>query len=122
MLQTRMAVLDGAEDAAVFNCGMAAINAITQVFLRPGDTVLHTKPLYGGTDGLLHTHLAAFGIIPVAITDALDAAEIGAAAQSAMVQGRVALVMIETPANPTSGNSDSFPASRSCNSFGNKIV
>ena len=106
MLQTRMALLDGAQDAAVFNCGMAAINAITQAFLRPGDTVLHTKPLYGGTDGLLHTHLTAFGITPVAIGDALDAAEIGAAAQSAMVQGRVALVMIETPANPTSGIAD----------------
>ena len=106
MLQARLAVLDGAEDAAVFNCGMAAINAITQAFLRPGDTVLHTRPLYGGTDGLLHTHLTVFGITPVAIMDALDAREIGAAAQSAMVQGRVALVMIETPANPTSGIAD----------------
>ena len=106
MLQARLAVLDGAEDAAVFNCGMAAINAVTQAFLRPGDTVLHTKPLYGGTDGLLHSHLAAFGIIPVGITDALDKPQICSAAEQARSRGRVGLVMVETPANPTSGIAD----------------
>jgi len=106
MLQARLAVLDGAEDAAVFNCGMAAINAITQAFLRPGDTVLHTKPIYGGTDGLLYSHLTQFGITPFGITDPLDADSIRAAALSAAAQGRLALVMVETPANPTSGIAD----------------
>lgn len=106
MLQARLAVLDGAEDAAVFNCGMAAINTITQAFLLPGDTVLHTKPVYGGTDGLLFTHLVKFGITPFGITDSLDPGAIHAAAVSAMAQGRVALIMVETPANPTSGIAD----------------
>jgi cystathionine gamma-synthase/methionine-gamma-lyase len=106
MLQARLAVLDGAEDAAVFNCGMAAINAITQAFLRPGDSVLHTKPIYGGTDGLLYSHLTRFGIKPFGITDALDIDSIRAAAQSARAHGPVGLVMVETPANPTSGIAD----------------
>jgi cystathionine gamma-synthase/methionine-gamma-lyase len=106
MLQARLAVLDGAEDAAVFNCGMAAINAITQAFLRPGDTVLHTKPIYGGTDSLLYAHLTQFGITPFGITDALDADSIRAAAQAAASHGRLALAMVETPANPTSGIAD----------------
>jgi cystathionine gamma-synthase/methionine-gamma-lyase len=106
MLQARLAVLDGAEDAAVFNCGMAAINAITQAFLRPGDTVLHTKPIYGGTDGLLYTHLTQFGITPFGITDALDADSIRSAADAAISRGRLGLVMVETPANPTSGIAD----------------
>jgi cystathionine gamma-synthase/methionine-gamma-lyase len=106
MLQNRLAVLDGAEDAAVFNCGMAAINAITQAFLRPGDSVLHTRPIYGGTDGLLYNHLMQFGINPVGIPDALDADSIRSAAHTAMAHGRVGLVMVETPANPTSGISD----------------
>jgi cystathionine gamma-synthase/methionine-gamma-lyase len=106
MLQARLALLDGAEDAAVFNCGMAAINAITQAFLRPGDTVLHTKPIYGGTDGLLYSHLIQFGITPFGITDALDGAAIRAAAEAAMAKGRVGLVMVESPANPTSGIAD----------------
>jgi cystathionine gamma-synthase/methionine-gamma-lyase len=106
MLQARLAALDGAEDAAVFNCGMATINAVTQAFLRPGDTVLHTRPIYGGTDGLLYTHLTKFGITPVGIADALDAASVHAAADDAMRRGRVGLVMVETPANPTSGIAD----------------
>jgi cystathionine gamma-synthase/methionine-gamma-lyase len=106
MLQARLAVLDGAEDAAVFNCGMAAINAITQAFLRPGDSVLHTKPIYGGTDGLLYTHLTQFGITPFGIMDALEADSIRAAAEAAMARGRLGLVMVETPANPTSGIAD----------------
>jgi cystathionine gamma-synthase/methionine-gamma-lyase len=106
MLQARLALLDGAEDAAVFNCGMAAINAVTQAFLRPGDCVLHTRPIYGGTDGLVYTHLTQFGITPVAIEDALDAGSVHDAARVAMARGRVGLVMVETPANPTSGIAD----------------
>jgi cystathionine gamma-synthase/methionine-gamma-lyase len=106
MLQDRLAALDGAEDAAVFNCGMAAINAVTQAFLRPGDSVLHTRPIYGGTDGLLYSHLTRFGINPVPIEDALDAASVRAAAESAMASGRVGLIIAETPANPTSGIAD----------------
>ena len=106
MLQARLAMLDGAEDAAVFNCGMAAINAITQAFLLPGDSVLHTRPVYGGTDGLLYTHLAKFGVAPIGIADALDEGAIRAAAEAAMARGRVSLIMVETPANPTSGIAD----------------
>ncbi len=106
MLQARLAMLDVAEDAAVFNCGMAAINAITQAFLLPGDAVLHTRPLYGGTDALLHSHLARSGIAPFGIGDALDAASIRDAGTRAMAHGRVGLVMVETPANPTSGIAD----------------
>jgi len=106
MLQARLATLDGAEDAAVFNCGMAAINAITQAFLRPGDCVLHTTPIYGGTDGLLYNHLSQFGIHAVAIADALDPEAIRVAGQAAMIRGRVGMVMVETPANPTSGIAD----------------
>ena len=106
MLQARLAQLDGAEDAAVFNCGMAAINAITQAFLRPGATVLHTKPIYGGTDGLLYNHLTQFGITPFGINDALDADSIRSAADAATSRGPVHLVMVESPANPTSGIAD----------------
>jgi cystathionine gamma-synthase/methionine-gamma-lyase len=106
MLQDRLAQLDGAEDAAVFNCGMAAINAIAQAFLRPNDTVLHTRPIYGGTDGLFYSHLTQFGVTPFAITDALDPDSVRSAAHAAVSHGRLALIMVETPANPTSGIAD----------------
>jgi methionine-gamma-lyase len=106
MLQARLAALDGAEDAAVFNCGMAAINAVTQAFVRPGDSVLHTRPIYGGVDGLLYSHLSEFGVTPVGIADALDEASLREAVARARDAGRVSLVMVETPANPTSGIAD----------------
>ncbi len=106
MLQARLAVLDGGENAACFNCGMAAINAITQAFLRPGDSVLHTRPIYGGTDGLLYSHLVKFGITPVGIADALNGDAIRDAARTAQKAGRIGLIMVETPANPTSGIAD----------------
>ena len=106
MLQARVALLDGAEDAVVFNCGMAAVHAVTQAFLRPGDSVLHTRPIYGGTDGLFYTHLTQFGVTPVAISNTLDKDSVRAAGQIAMASGRLRLVMVETPANPTSGIAD----------------
>ena len=104
MLEERLAALDGGEDAAVFNCGMAAVNAVTQAFLRPGDTVLHTRPIYGGTDGLLYNHLVAFGITPVAIRDGLDAGAVRDAIGEA--HGRIGLVLVETPANPLGSIAD----------------
>ncbi len=104
MLQQRLAALDGAEDAAVFNCGMAAINAVMQAFLRPGDAILHTSPIYGGTDGLLYNHLAGFGITPIPIRDGLDRGAVRDAAGE--TRARIPLIMVETPANPTSGIAD----------------
>lgn len=106
MLEQRLAVLDGAAEAAVFNSGMAAISTMMQSILRPGQVILHSRPLYGGTDALVHTQLSHFGIRPVGIGDALDPASVRAAAGEAMATGTVGLVMIETPANPTGGISD----------------
>jgi cystathionine gamma-synthase/methionine-gamma-lyase len=106
MLEQRLAVLDGAAEAAVFNSGMAAISTMMQSILRPGQVILHSRPLYGGTDALVHTHLSHFGIRPIGIGDALDPASVRAAAREAMAAGIVGLVMIETPANPTGGISD----------------
>ena len=106
MLQARLAMLDGGADAAVFNCGMAAVNAIMQAFLLPGDAVLHTRPIYGGTDGLLYTHLVKFGVRTAPIGDAIDGDSVRSAAHAAMAGGRIGLVMVETPANPTSGIAD----------------
>lgn len=106
MLEARWAALDGAEDSVGFNSGMAAISAVMQCFVRPGDVILHSRPLYGGTDALVHTHLSQFGIASVAIADAIDPAAMRAAAAEAKGKGRVALVWIETPANPTSGIAD----------------
>jgi methionine-gamma-lyase len=103
ILEDRLAVWDEAERSAVFASGMAAIATTMLAFLRPGDTILHSRPLYGGTETLIRNQLTAFGITPVGFTDGCDPAQIEAAAATAMAKGRVGLIMLETPANPTNG-------------------
>ena len=103
ILEDRLAIWDDAQRAAVFASGMAAIATVMLAFLRPGDAILHSRPLYGGTETLIRNQLAAFGIAPVGFGDGIDRAKIAAAANEAMAKGRVGLIMLETPANPTNG-------------------
>ena len=107
MIQDRMAALDRAEACAVFNSGMAAISTTLLSLLRPGDSILHTSPIYGGTDGLMNTWLLPVqGVSPVAIRDALDEGSVMAAAEEALRHGPVGVIMAETPANPTAAIAD----------------
>jgi methionine-gamma-lyase len=103
ILEDRLAVWDEAERAAVFASGMAAISTTLLAFLRPGDTILHSRPLYGGTETLIRNQLAAFGISAVGFTDGTDLARMDEATEVARAQGRVGLIVLETPANPTNG-------------------
>ena len=56
----------GAQAALVFNSGMAAIMTALFAFLRPGDTVVYTVPVYGGTQKLIENFLAAWGVTGIA--------------------------------------------------------
>jgi len=104
MVEARLAALDGAEASACFNSGMAAITAVMHAFVRPGERVLHTRPIYGGTDNLLHNHFSNFGIVPAPLTDPLDPARLREDAAAA--GGPVGLIHVETPANPTAAIAD----------------
>lgn len=112
MVQERLTALDGAEDAAAFASGMAAISATMLASLRPGDTLLHTRPLYGGTHALLHDQLVPFGITPFALADALDPESFERAGDAALIKGPIGVVFLETPANPTAGLADIALAAR----------
>ncbi|MGB9609427.1 MAG: PLP-dependent transferase, partial [Bryobacteraceae bacterium] len=48
---------EGAEWAIVFNSGMAAIMTTLMALLKPGDAMVYTVPLYGGTQHLIHEFL-----------------------------------------------------------------
>jgi len=63
--------------------------------------LLYCEPLYGGTETLIAKALPNYGIRHVAFDDGLSHAAASAAGKAAMAQGRVALIMTETPANPT---------------------
>jgi methionine-gamma-lyase len=106
IVEARLAALDGGEDAACFATGMAAITATLLGFLAPGDVVLHSRPVYGGTDALLHGELTRLGIKPAGLTDALSRAILASDAERAVAQGSIGIIWIETPANPTSAIAD----------------
>ena len=88
---------EGAEWAIVFNSGMAAIMTTLLALLRPGDAIVYTVPLYGGTQHLIHEFLEPLGIRCVPVI-AGHSAEIDEAIRTTP---NMKMVFIETPANPT---------------------
>ncbi|GAB0114965.1 cystathionine gamma-synthase family protein [Acidisoma sp. C75] len=106
MAETRIAAIDRAEDAALFSTGMAAVSTIAQCFLRPGDSMMHSRPIYGGTDMLLNTHMTEMGVHPFGFTDGVDEAHLREVADAAMAKGPLTLIMVESPANPTCAIAD----------------
>lgn len=87
----------GAEAAAVFNSGMAAISTLFLALCSPGSAFIYTTPIYGGTQHLIHQFLEPLGIRAVPVPAGDGAAIAKAIAETADLR----LVFIETPANPT---------------------
>jgi methionine-gamma-lyase len=106
VLEDRLALWEQGEAAAVFSSGMAAISTALWAHVRPGDVILMSQPLYGGTETLIEKTLPSFGVGAVSFTEGCDRAAVADAAARASEQakasgGRVCLIMTETPANPT---------------------
>jgi methionine-gamma-lyase len=101
IVEDRLAVYEGTENCVLFSSGMSAIATTLLTFVRPGDVVLHSQPLYGGTETLLAKTFANLGVKAVGFADGVDEAAVRAAADAAVTQGRVSMILIETPANPT---------------------
>ena len=57
ILENRLCLWDGAEDCAVFESGMSAISTAMMEFMEPGDLLLYSKPVYGGTDHFINHFL-----------------------------------------------------------------
>ncbi|HEY5490120.1 MAG TPA: PLP-dependent transferase, partial [Gemmatimonadaceae bacterium] len=85
-----LAELEGAEDAAAFGSGMAALSAVLLAAKSRGGHVVAVRPMYGTAD-----HLLSSGLLGLEVTWALQD-EIAQA-----MRPDTALVFIETPANPT---------------------
>ena len=101
MVEARLAALDGAEAAAVFNSGMATHSAIALAHLRPGDSIVFSQPVYGGTNGLYTGLMPGFGIAHAAFADGCNRASVLAAVRVALAAGPLKLIVAESPANPT---------------------
>ena len=101
ILEKRLAAIDGAEAAAGFASGMAAHSSVALAFVRPGDSVLHGRPIYGGVDMLYGSVMPQFGVATETYVDGTDPDGVRAAAAAAMGKAPLALIVAETPANPT---------------------
>src|SRR5262245_37846328 len=77
IVEDRLAVYEGAEACILFSSGMSAIATTLLAFVRPGDAIVHSQPLYGGTETLLANTLANFGIGAVGFADGVDEEAIG---------------------------------------------
>lgn len=101
ILEDRLTLWDEAEAAAVFASGMAAITTTLLTFLRPGDVLLHSEPVYGGTDFLFKHILPQFGIRVVGFRAGAPPEQAELQLRRLGLTERLALIFIETPANPT---------------------
>ena len=100
-LEKRLAAIDGAEEAVAYSSGMAAHSSIALAYVRPGNSVLHGRPIYGGVDMLYNSIMPQFGSHVAAYTDGTDENDVRKAADEAMAKGPLKLIIAETPANPT---------------------
>ncbi len=99
ILENRLTLWDKAEDCAVFESGMSAISTAMLAFLEPGDTLLFSNPVYGGTDHFIKHFLTRFGI-KVAGFDATQSKE-ELEKLIASFGKSLKMIFVETPANPT---------------------
>lgn len=119
ILENRLTLWDGADDAAVFDSGMAAISTVLLEFLKPGDVVLVSTPSYGGTDHFINHTLKAFKIDALFFQAGSSEEEIEAIIDESGRRADIKLIYIETPANPTNALTDIAMCSEMAKSCGN---
>jgi methionine-gamma-lyase len=101
VLEERLKLWDGGEAAAVFSSGMSAIATSLLTYLRPGDLLLYSNPIYGGTHKFIHHVLTSFGIEILAFKAGQEQVEIEEILSNSGMQDKLKMIYIETPANPT---------------------
>lgn len=90
--ETALAALEGGAGAVAFASGMAALTAVLLAARQRGGHVVAVRPLYGSSD-----HLLACGLL------GLEVSFVTAAQVAAAVRADTAVVLVESPANPTCG-------------------
>jgi len=101
ILENRLCLWDKAEDCAVFESGMSAITTAMLEFMEPGDLLLYSRPVYGGTDHFIHHFLKKLNIKSVGFLANESKEEIIKRVEASGRADKLAMIHIETPANPT---------------------
>lgn len=101
ILEDRLTLWDAAAGSAVFESGMSAISTVLLEFLKPGSLLLYSAPVYGGTHHFIHHVLTKFGIdsVEFGVNDTQE--QIIEKIEASGKAKDLALIYIETPANPT---------------------
>lgn len=106
VLEDRLALWDEAEASLAFASGMAAISTTLWAYLRPGDVVLQSLPIYGGVETLINSILPEFSVKRVPFEAEQGPGAILRAAEEASRLGRLGAIFIETPGSPTNAMVD----------------
>jgi methionine-gamma-lyase len=106
ILEDRLAVWDGAEEALVFSSGMTAICVLMMTYCQAGDVIVHSGPLYAASEGFVAKVLGKYGVTYVdfpagATREELDAVIARAKEMASAQGGKVAMIYLESPGNPT---------------------
>lgn len=101
ILEDRLSVWEDAEDALTFSSGMSAIATLLLTFVQPGDVIVHSGPLYAATETLIGRILGKFGVKWLDFPAGAERSEIQEVIERARSLGRVSLIYLESPANPT---------------------
>lgn len=99
--ENRIALWDDADDCLITGSGMSAISTVLLALSEPGDVVIYSEPIYGGTDTLINGLLKQMGIKAVGYAASDGIAGFQQALEQAKTIGNISVVMLETPDNPT---------------------
>jgi cystathionine beta-lyase/cystathionine gamma-synthase len=94
-VQKRLALLEGGEAALLLSSGMGATACALLALLRPGDHLLASTWIYGGTQKLLTSEFSALGI-GVTLVDPMESR-----AWRKRIRKETRAIFVETPVNPT---------------------
>jgi methionine-gamma-lyase len=101
ILEDRLSLWEEADDALAFSSGMSAIATLLLTFVQPGDVIVHSGPLYAATETLINKILGRFGVSWLDFPAGATREEIDEVIARAKAKGRVSLIYLESPANPT---------------------
>ncbi|RED16736.1 cystathionine gamma-synthase family protein [Parasphingopyxis lamellibrachiae] len=103
--EDRLSVWEEAEEALVFSSGMSAIATVLLANVNQGDVVVHSGPLYAATETLINRVLGRFGVTFLDFPAGASREEVDTLLEKAKTMatgsGKVAIVYLESPANPT---------------------
>ena len=101
ILENRLCLWDGAKECAVFQSGMSAISSLLLEFLKPGDLLLYSTPVYGGSHHFINHFLKKIGVHVLDFMAGDNKKDILNKIKRSGHANNLALIYIETPANPT---------------------